>query len=132
VIASAQPPFSPATDTSIVVTGMPGAQTALVFADNNLPGTCRQRADARRQRRARAGCSRCAHQFCEARVGLATNTASSYIELVEDTYTIDFDLAGTTTSVLNMTGVAVTAGRTYTLYLMGTPGALAGVLTRDD
>ena len=31
-----------------------------------------------------------------------------------------------------MTGVAVTAGRTYTLYLMGTPGALTGVLTRDD
>ena len=64
--------------------------------------------------------------------GLATNAASSYIELVEDTYTINFDLAGTTTIVLNLPSVAVTAGRTYTLYLMGTPGALAGVLTRDD
>ena len=65
--------------------------------------------------------------------GLATNTASSYVELVEDTYTINFDLAGTTTVVLNMPSVSVTAGRTYTLYLMGTPGSpLTGVLTRDD
>jgi hypothetical protein len=34
--------------------------------------------------------------------------------------------------VLNLPAVAVTQGRTYSLYLMGTPGALTGVLTRDD
>jgi hypothetical protein len=39
VVASVQAPFSPATDTSIVVAGLPGAQSALVFADNNTPAT---------------------------------------------------------------------------------------------
>jgi hypothetical protein len=39
VIASVTPPFAPATDTSVVVTGLPGAQTAVALADNNLPGT---------------------------------------------------------------------------------------------
>lgn len=132
VIASAQPPFSPATDTSIVVTGLPGAQTALVFADNNLPGTT----GSARMRVVNVapglGAVDVLINFATRVSALATNAASGYIELVEDTYTINFDLAGTTTIVLNLPSVAVVAGRTYTLYLMGTPGALAGVLTRDD
>jgi hypothetical protein len=28
--------------------------------------------------------------------------------------------------------VSLTAGRTYSIYLVGTPGALAGVVTADD
>jgi hypothetical protein len=132
VIASAQPPFSPATDTSIVVTGLPGAQTALVFADNNLPGTT----GSARMRVINVapglGAVDVLINFAKRVSGLATNAASSYIELVEDTYIVNFDLADTTTIVLNMPAVSVTAGRTYTLYLMGTPGALTGVLTRDD
>ena len=63
---------------------------------------------------------------------LGSNVASSYIELTEDTYAINFDLAGTTTVVLTLPAVAVTAAHTYTLYLVGTSGTLAGVLTRDD
>ena len=39
LIASAQPTLAAATDTSIVVTGLPGAQTAVVLSDFNLPGT---------------------------------------------------------------------------------------------
>ena len=39
VIASAQPTFAAATDTSIFVSGIPGAQTAVVLTDTNLPGT---------------------------------------------------------------------------------------------
>jgi hypothetical protein len=38
VIAAAQPPFVPATDTSLVVMGVPGAQTAVALSDD-LPGT---------------------------------------------------------------------------------------------
>ena len=132
VIAQAQPPFAPATDTSIVVTGLPGAQTALVFADNNLPGTT----GSARMRVVNVapglGAVDVLINFAKRVSGLATNGASSYIELVEDTYIVNFDLADTTTIVLNMPSVSVTAGRTYTLYLMGTPGALTGVLTRDD
>src|SRR5204863_69040 len=63
---------------------------------------------------------------------LGTNAASSYVELPEDTYAINFDLTGTTTVVLSMPSVSVTASHTYTLYLVGSTGTLAGVLTRDD
>ena len=132
VIASAQPPFSPATDTSVLVTGSPGAQTAVVFDDNHRPGT----AGSARVRFVNAapglGAVDVLVNVAKRVSNLGTNAASSYVELPEDTYAINFDLAGTTNVVLSMPAVAVTAGRTYTLYLVGNPGSLAGVLTRDD
>ena len=132
VIASAQPPFAPATDTSVVVTGTPGAQTAVVLSDVNLPGT----AGSARLRVVNVapnlGAVDVLVNFARKISSLGTNAASAYVELIEDTYTINFDLAGTTTVVLSMPSVALTASRTYTLYLVGTTGQLAGVLTRDD
>ena len=112
MIASAQPPFSPATDTSIVVTGLPGAQTALVFADNNLPGTI----GSARMRVVNVapglGAVDVLINFAKRVSGLATNAASSYIELVEDTYTINFDLAGTTTMRPQIMPAVARDGRT--------------------
>ena len=132
VIASAQPPFAPATDTSVVVTGTPGAQTAVVLSDVNLPGT----AGSARLRVVNVapnlGAVDVLVNFAKKISALGTNAASTYVELIEDTYTVNFDLAGTTTVVLSIPSVALTAGRTYTLYLVGTSGQLAGVLTRDD
>jgi len=132
VIASATPAFAPSTDTSVVVTGTPGAQTAVVLNDNNLRGT----AGSARVRFVNVapnlGAVDVLVNFSTKVSALGTNAASSYVQLVEDTYTINFDLAGTTTLVLSVPSVALTAGRTYTLYLVGTSGQLAGVLTRDD
>ncbi|HVN35326.1 MAG TPA: DUF4397 domain-containing protein [Casimicrobiaceae bacterium] len=134
VIATAQPPFSPATDTSLVVTGLPGAQTALVFADNNIPGSIGNARMRVINVAPGLGAVDVLVNFATKVSNLATNAASSYFELPADTYTINFDLAGTTTVVLSMPSVDLTAGagRTYTLYLMGTPNTLAGILTRDD
>ena len=132
VIASAQPPFAPATDTSVVVTGSPGSQTAVVLTDDNLPGAT----GAARVRfvnvATNLGAVDVLVNFAKRVSNLAPNAASAYVELTEDTYAINFDLAGTTTIVLSLPSVAVTATRTYTLYLVGTSGQLAGVLTRDD
>jgi hypothetical protein len=131
-IASAQPPFSSSTDASIVVTGTPGAQTAVVLADNNLPGT----SGSARLRFVNVapglGAVDVLVNFARRVSALGTNAASGYVELAEDIYAIDFDLAGTTNVVLNVPQVSVNAGGTYTLYVVGTPGQLAGVLTRDD
>jgi hypothetical protein len=131
-IATAQPPFASSTDTSIVVTGTLGAQTAVVLNDNNLPGT----AGSARVRFVNAapglGAVDVLINFARRVSALDTNSASAYVELVEDTYAIDFNLAGTTNVALSMPAVSVSAGRTYTLYLTGTSGQLAGVLTRDD
>ena len=134
VIASAQAPFGPATDTSIVVTGLPGAQTALVFADNNVPGSIGNARIRVINVAPGLGAVDVLVNFATKVSALATNAASSYFELPADTYTINFDLAGTTTVVLSMPPVDLTAGagRTYSLYLMGTPNSLAGILTRDD
>ena len=134
VLASAQPPFDPASDTSIVFTGLPGAQTALVFADNNIPGSIGNARMRVVNVAPGLGAVDVLVNFATKVSNLATNAASSYFELPTDTYTINFDLAGTTTVVLSMPAVDLTAGagRTYSLYLMGTPNALVGVLTRDD
>jgi Domain of unknown function (DUF4397) len=132
VIASAQPPFPPSTDTSIVVTGAPGAQTAVVLSDNNLPGTTGSARVRFVNVASNLGAVDVLVNFAKRVSSLGSNAASSYIELTEDTYAINFDLAGTTTVVLTLPAVAVTAAHTYTLYLVGTSGTLAGVLTRDD
>ena len=132
VIASAQPPFPPSTDTSIVVTGSPGAQTAVVLSDNNLPGTTGSARVRFVNVATGLGAVDVLVNFAKRVSALGSNAASSYIELTEDTYAINFDLAGTTTVVLTLPSVAVTAAHTYTLYLVGTSGQLAGVLTRDD
>jgi hypothetical protein len=70
--------------------------------------------------------------FAPRALALGSNAASGYVALVEDTYAINFDLSGTTTVVLNMPTVPVNAGHSYTIYLVGTTGQLAGVVTRDN
>ena len=69
--------------------------------------------------------------FAQRASNVAPNTSSGYQEFVDGTYTVTFNVAGTTTLLLNLPAVAVTAGRTYTLYLVGTPGSLSGALLRD-
>ena len=115
-IATAQPPFAASTDTSIVVTGTPtgSARVRFVNVATNV------------------GAVDVLVNFAKRVSALGANAASPYIELSEDTYAINFDLAGTTTVILTLPGVSVSAARTYTLYLVGTSGQLAGVLTRDD
>jgi hypothetical protein len=130
-IATAQPTFGAATNTSVIVTGLPGAQTALVLADDNLPGT----AGNARVRFVNVAPDVAAVDvlvnFAKQVVGLPVNTASSYRELAENTYAISFQLTGTQTALVNLPAVALTAGRTYSLYLIGTSGQYSGTLTAD-
>ena len=114
------------------ITGSPGAQTALVLNDNNLPGTTGSARVRFVNVATNVGAVDVLVNFAKRVSNLGTNVASSYVELPEDTYAINFDLTGTTTVVLSMPSVAVTASHTYTLYLVGSTGTLAGVLTRDD
>ena len=132
VIASAQPPFAPATVTSVVLTGTPGAQMAVYFPDTNLPGTVGSARVRFVNVAVNVGPVDVYVNFVPRAAGVATNAASGYVELVQNAYAVTFDIAGTTTLLLNLPAVAVTAGQTYTLYFVGTSGALAGVLTRND
>ncbi len=47
-------------------------------------------------------------------------------------YEFDFNLAGTTTSLLKLTSVVLTAGHTYTVYLAGPSSSLRGIVSQDN
>jgi len=132
LIASLQRSFDPATDTSVVVTGLLGAQSAFGLSDNNLPGT----SGTARLRVVNAapdlGPVDVLVNFARKISSLQQNTASSYSEFVEDTYQIDFVMSGSAASLLTLPSVSLTAAHTYTLYLTGTTGQFTGILTRDD
>jgi hypothetical protein len=131
-IASASPPFAPATDASIVLTGTPGAQTAVVLADTNIPATAGSARIRFGNMAVDVGPVDVYVNFVRQAAALPANAASGYVELSEDTYTVNFDIAGTTTVVLSVPQVSLTAGRTYSLFLSGAAGQYAAVLSRDD
>ena len=132
LIASVARNFDPASDSSVVLTGTPGAQTAFALPDNNLTGTT----GTARLRIVNAapnlGPIDVLVNFAKKVSSLSPNTASSYIEFVEDTYQIDFVVSGSATSLLTLPAVSLSAAHTYTLYFTGTQGQFTGVLTRDD
>jgi hypothetical protein len=132
VIATIAPPFAPATDTSVIVTGTPGAQAAVALADNNLPGTTGTVRVRFVNVATDVGAVDVLVNFAKKVSNLPALAPSAYVALVYDTYAVNFDLAGTTTLVLSLPTVTLTTGQSYTLYLVGSSGSYAGVLTRDD
>ena len=131
VIATAQPPFVAATDTSVVLMGLPGAQTAFALSDTNLPPPVGRARIRFVNAGSDVGPVDILVNFAKVFSGVANATASTYVEELEDTYTITFVIAGTTAELLTMP-LAVTAGRTYSMYLVGTAGQYSAILTRDD
>ena len=68
--------------------------------------------------------------------GLAVNSASPYLNFnaaanTGTGYEFDFNVAGTTTAVLTLTGVVLTSGHKYTIYIAGPNTALQGIVTQD-
>jgi hypothetical protein len=112
--------------------GVPGAQTVAALGDTNLPGTLGRA----RLRVVNAGSDvgpvDVLVNFAKVFSNIGNGAASTYIEELEDSYTITFDLAGTTSEILTVPAVALTAGRTYTMYLVGTAGQYGSILARDD
>jgi uncharacterized protein DUF4397 len=128
--------LAPASDTSIAVSGPAGGLRSLVLTDNNLPSA----AGRARVRFVNASPDFAALDiyvnFAKQFSGVATNSASAYTDLVADStgtpYEFDFNLAGTVTPVVKLPGVAITAGRTYTIYIVGSAAAPQGVVSQDD
>ena len=121
-----------ATDASVVVTGLPGAQSAFGLSDNNLPGTTGTARLRFVNAAPNVGPIDVLVNFAKKVSALPQNTGSTYSEFLEDSYQIDFVLAGTATPLLTLPGVAVTGGHTYTLYFTGTAGQFTGLLARDE
>ena len=126
-----------ATDTSIVLTGTSGALNALVLQDNNLPPPAATANIRFVNSSADVAAFDVFINFSKQVSGLSTNTASSYFNLsaaasTGTSYEFDFNLAGTTTSLLKLTSVVLTAGHTYTIYLAGPGNSLRGIVSQDN
>ena len=128
--------LAPATDTSIALVGTAGALAALVLHDDNLPppsGTA-----AIRVVNAAAGSAAfdVFVNFSKQVSSLAANSASPYLNFnaaanTGTGYEFDFNVTGTTTAVLKLTGVVLTAGHRYTIYIAGPSAAPQGIVTQD-
>jgi hypothetical protein len=126
-----------ATDTSIVLTGTAGALLPVVLQDNNLPPPVSTANVRFVNSSADVAAFDVFVNFSKQVSGLSTNSASGYINLsaaasTGTSYEFDFNLAGTTTSLLKLTSVVLTAGHTYTVYLAGPSSSLRGIVSQDN
>jgi hypothetical protein len=131
------PNLASATDTSIVLSGTSGALNGLVLQDNNLPPPLSTANVRFVNSSADVAAFDVFINFSKQVSGLPTNAASSYINLsaaasTGTSYEFDFNLAGTTTSLLKLTSVILTAGHTYTIYLAGPGSSLRGIVSQDN
>ena len=128
--------FAPATDSSVVVSGPPGALQALVLTDNNMPSAT-GRARVRFVNASPDLASLDVYvNFVPTFLHVTTNSASGYTELVANvtgsTFNIAFNLAGTTTPALTLPNVKLVAGTTYTVYVVGPGSSPQGVIATDN
>lgn len=127
--------FVPATDTSIALYGSAGALGALILADANVTSLTTKAGVRFVNVAAALGSVDVYANGTLAAAGLAQNAASAYASLdaaaAGTTYQFDFDPAGTTTPALSVPGVNLIAGGVYTIYVVGPPGALQGIVVQD-
>ncbi|MFI4952034.1 MAG: DUF4397 domain-containing protein [Burkholderiales bacterium] len=129
--------LAPATDTSIAFTGTAGALNAVVLPDNNLPPPAGTAAVRVVNTSADVASFDVFVNFSKQVSGLAANTASVYFDLnaaasTGTNYEFDFNLAGTTSPLLKLPSVLLTAGHTYTIYLTGPGSSLRGTVAQDN
>ncbi|MGH8713627.1 MAG: DUF4397 domain-containing protein [Casimicrobiaceae bacterium] len=129
--------LAPATDTSIAFTGPAGALNAVVLADNNLPPPAGSAAVRVVNTSADVASFDVFVNFSKQVTGLAANSASAYFDLTAaaatgTNYEFDFNLAGTTSPLLKLPAVLLTAGHTYTIYLTGPGSSLRGTVSQDN
>jgi hypothetical protein len=136
-LLSITPNFSAATDTSIALVGTAGALAAAVLNDDNLPPATGSAGVRFVNTSASIASVDVFVNFSKQVSALATNTASSYVNLTATavtgtTYEFDFNLSGTTTPVLKLPGVLLVAPHKYTVYLAGPSASLQAIVTQDD
>ena len=131
------PTLAPATDTSLALTGTAGALNAVVLNDNNLPPPAATAAVRIVNVSADVAALDVFVNFSKQVAGLAMNTASPYIDLSAAAatgtgYEFDFNIAGTTTSLLKLPSVVLIAGHTYTIYIAGPASAPRSIVAQDN
>jgi len=131
------PTLSAASDTSIALVGPAGALGGVVLADDNLPPAVGSAGVRFVNASASTPSVDVFVNFSKQVSALTQNTASSYLNLTATAvtgtvYEFDFNVTGTTTALLKLTGVTIAAPHKYTVYLAGPPGSLTGIVTQDN
>jgi hypothetical protein len=131
------PVLVPAMDVSVVLEGPAGAMQAISLDDNNLPpgpGNARIRIV---NTSPDIPLLDVFVDFSKRISSLPQNSGAYSLELVADAvsgtaFQFSFNIAGTAQTVLTVPPTTLIAGGTYTLYVIGSNGALTGAVTRDN
>lgn len=126
-----------ATDTSLALSGTPGALVPLVLNDNNLPPPALNARVRFVNVSPGLGAVDVYINFSKQISGVASNSGSAYLNQTADAtigtaYEFDFNFANTTTPVLKLPGVVLIANHTYTIYVVGPSATPQGVVAQDD
>jgi hypothetical protein len=131
------PTFPPASDTAIAITGTAGALTATLYSEANFPPSL-VRARVRFVNSTMDVAALDVFVNFSLQVsGLAMNTISAGTELDADAiagtaYEFDFKASGSSQGGLQLPGVVLFGGQLYTIYVVGSGSALAGVVVQDN
>ncbi len=131
------PNLSSATDTSIALVGPAGAMAGLVLLDDNQPPATGSAGVRFVNTSASVASTDVFVNFSKTISGLAINTASGYVNLTAAAltgtpYEFDFNVSGTTTSLLKLPSVTLLPSHKYTVYLAGPTSTLQGIVTQDE
>ena len=131
-IASVVGTLGASADQSVFVTGLPGAQQAVVLNDLNLPpiaGNVRVRfVNAAPD----AGAVTIQANGVDQVPALLAPNASPYFQLVGGTYTFTFIAAASGATLFTLANQSVPANQTFSVYLTGTAGSYAVLATQDN
>ena len=130
-LAAVTATLAPGTDQTVFLTGVPSALQAVYLADVNVvapPGGVLVRFI---NASPNAGPLDVAVTTPTLVTGLASPTASAYINMAQNTYTFIFTDSATGATVLTLPNVVLTSPQTSSIYVLGPVGALTGVVTQD-
>lgn len=130
-IATLANTFAGATDQTVFITGFAGSTKAVALLDNNLPPGPSSAAIRYVNASPDAGTlDAYANDVLQAS-SIATNTASAYVQIVSSTFALTFKDHATGQTVLALPGIGFNTGQTYSVYVVGPAGSLAGLATAD-
>jgi len=131
-IATLANTFAGATDQTVFITGFAGSTKAVALLDNNLPPGTGLAAIRYVNASPDSGTlDAYANDILQAS-SIATNTASAYAGVFAGTYALTFKDHVTGQPVLALPGIGFNAGQTYSVYVVGPAGTLAGLATADS
>lgn len=130
IIAQTTVPITAATDSTVLLLGFPGAQTAKLFPDNNLPPPTNYTKVRFINASPDAPTLDVLVNDVKTITGLATGTASIYVPLPINTYTVKFvdPVTGNVSSTLAGT---VFSGGVYTVYAVGPAANMLSIYSVD-